>query len=69
MVTPSILAGSTSRKEVSKEMMAVASGIGILVVAAPLFASTALIGGATSAWLLKTIFDKKNRRTSVWEDM
>lgn len=59
MVTPSILAGSTSRKDVSKEMMAVAGGIGILAVAGPLFAPAAIIGGATSAWLLKTIFDKK----------
>ena len=55
MVTPSILAGSTSRKEVSKEMMAVAAGIGLIAAATPLFASMA----ATSAWLLKTIFDKK----------
>lgn len=55
MVTPSILAGSTSRKEVSKEMMAAAAGIGLIVAAAPLFAPVA----ATSAWLLKTIFDKK----------
>lgn len=59
MVTPSILAGSTSRKDVSKEMMAVAGGIGILATAASLFVPTAVIGGATSAWLLKTIFDKK----------
>lgn len=59
MVTPSILAGSTSRKDVSKEMMAVAGGIGILTTAASLFVPTAVIGGATSAWLLKTIFDKK----------
>ena len=61
MGAPSILAGSTSRKDVSKEMMAVAGGIGILA-AAPLFAPVAIIGGATGAWLLKTIFDKKNRR-------
>lgn len=59
MVTPSILAGSTSRKDVSKEMMAVAGGIGILAAATTLFAPAAIIGGATSAWLLKTIFDKK----------
>ena len=58
MGAPSILAGSTSRKDVSKEMMAVAGGIGILA-AAPLFAPVAIIGGATGAWLLKTIFDKK----------
>ncbi|MDE6916426.1 MAG: helix-turn-helix transcriptional regulator [Lachnospiraceae bacterium] len=59
MVAPSILAGSTSRKDVSKEMMAVAGGIGILATAASLFGPTAVIGGATSAWLFKTIFDKK----------
>ena len=53
MVAPSILAGSTSRKDVSKEIIAVAGGIGILA-AGPLFATA-----ATSAWLLKTIFDKK----------
>ncbi len=58
MVAPSILAGSTSRKDVSKEMVAVAGGLGILA-AGPLFAPAAIIGGATSAWLLKTIFDKK----------
>ena len=56
---PSILAGSTSRKDVSKEMVAVAGGLGILAAAGPLFAPAAIIGGATSAWLLKTIFDKK----------
>lgn len=55
MVTPSILAGATSRKEVSKEMMAVATGIGLVAAAAPLVTPLA----ATSAWLLKTIFDKK----------
>ena len=59
MVAPSILAGSTSRKDVSKEMVAVAGGLGILAAAGPLFAHAAIIGGATSAWLLKTIFDKK----------
>lgn len=55
MVTPSILAGSTSRKDVSKEMMAVAAGIGLIAAATPLFAPVA----AASAWLIKTIFDKK----------
>ena len=59
MVAPSILAGSTSRKDVSKEMVAVAGGLGILAAAGPMFAPAAIIGGATSAWLLKTIFDKK----------
>ena len=58
MVAPSILAGSTSRKDVSKEMVAVAGGLGILA-AGPLFAPAAIIGGATSAWLIKKIFDKK----------
>ncbi|WP_227450742.1 helix-turn-helix domain-containing protein [Clostridioides sp. ES-S-0108-01] len=55
MVTPSILAGSTSRKDVSKEIMAVADGIGLIAEATPPFAPVE----ATSAWLLKTIFDKK----------
>lgn len=52
MVAPSILAGSTSRKDVSREMVDVARGIGI-------FAAGSLFAAATSTWLLKTIFDKK----------
>lgn len=59
MVTPSILAGATSRKKVSKEIMAMAAGIGILTAAAPVLAPGVMIGSVTSAWLLKSIVDKK----------
>lgn len=56
MIMPSILAGSTSRKDVSKEMMMMAAGIGVAVAAAvPILTPVA----ASSAWLLKTMIDKK----------
>lgn len=55
MVTPSILAGATSRKEVSKEIIAVAAGIGLIAAVTPLFVPVT----ATSAWLLKALADKK----------
>lgn len=57
MLTPSILAGTTTRKEVSKELIGVAGAMGML-------AAVPVLGGAvvavTSAWLLKALSkDKK----------
>lgn len=57
MVTPSILAGATSRKDVSESMMAFATAMGTAIVAlAPIAAS--VVGG--NAWIAKTIFEKRN---------
>ena len=61
MLTPSILAGTTSRKDVSKELMGVAGTLGIVAIMAAgpfLGAGVALAG--TSAWLIKLLKDKEN---------
>lgn len=56
MITPSILAGSTSRKDVSESMMAFAATIGVMLgTFGPLSAPT--IG--SSAWIVKTLFGQK----------
>ncbi len=52
MITPSILAGTTSRKDVSKEL------IGVLG-AAVISSLGAAVAGAASEWLIDAIFDKK----------
>lgn len=55
MVTPSILAGSTSRKDVSKSMITFAAAMGVMLGALGPIAS--VIG--SSAWIAKTILGKK----------
>ena len=55
MVTPSILAGSTSRKDVSKSMITFAAAMGVMLGALGPIASA--IG--SSAWIAKTILGKK----------
>lgn len=60
MLTPSILAGTTTRKAVSKELVGIAGGLGIAVSIAALTA-TPLVGVValgTSAWLAKALKDK-----------
>ena len=54
-VTPSILAGSTSRKDVSKSMITFAAAMGVMLGALGPIASA--IG--SSAWIAKTILGKK----------
>lgn len=55
MLTPSILVGTTSRKDVSKELVAAATTMGIVAAISPI---GAIVGG-TSAWLIKVLLDKK----------
>lgn len=52
MLTPAILAGATSRKEVSKELMSAAIAMGMIAIASPI---GTIIAGGTSAWLLKAL--------------
>ena len=56
MVTPSILAGSTSRKDVSKSMMTFAAAMGVMLGALGPIAASAI---GSSAWIAKTILGKK----------
>lgn len=57
MLTPSILAGTTSRMDVSKELMGAVGAMGLMaaVVAGPVGAVVA----GTSAWLVKLLKDKE----------
>lgn len=56
MVTPSILAGSTSRKDVSKSMTTFAAAMGVMLGALGPIVATAI---GSSAWIAKTILGKK----------
>lgn len=57
MLTPSILAGATSRMDVSKELMGAVGAMGLMaaVVAGPVGAVVA----GTGAWLVKLLKDKE----------
>lgn len=56
MLTPSILAGTTSRKDVSKEIMSIAGAMGLVVgMALPLLRATISV----SSWLTEIIKDKE----------
>lgn len=61
LVTPSILAGTATRKAVSKEWMQAASALGVAaaIAAGPI----GMIGGLMGAWLMKIAVgsDKKNK--------
>ena len=61
MLTPSILAGTTTRKEVSKELVGVAGALGMAaaLAAIPVVGPGIALVGGTSAWLMKAIKDKK----------
>lgn len=64
MITPSILAGTATRKAVSKEVMAtMGMVIGSAVAAgiAGLVASPIVVGGAAGAWLYKAISSTKKK--------
>lgn len=61
MLTPSILAGTTTRKAVSKELVGIAGAMGIMSLAAisaiPIVGAGVAVG--TSAWLAKALKDKE----------
>ena len=61
MLTPSILAGTTTRKAVSKELVGIAGTMGIVSLAAlsaiPIVGAGVAVG--TSAWLAKALKDKE----------
>lgn len=61
MLTPSILAGTTTRKVVSKELVGIAGTMGIVSLAAlsaiPIVGAGVAVG--TSAWLAKALKDKE----------
>ncbi len=60
MITPSILAGSTPRKVVSKELIATAAALGVFsAILVPIGVGIAA-AGSTASWLMKTILDKEN---------
>lgn len=52
MLTPAILAGTTSRKDVSKELMSAAIAMEMIAIATPI---KTIIAGETSPWLLKVL--------------
>ena len=56
MLTPSILAGTTTRKEVSKELIGAAGALSLF----PMIGAGAVIAGGTSAWLIKALSKKKD---------
>ncbi|MCI7791889.1 MAG: helix-turn-helix transcriptional regulator [Lachnospiraceae bacterium] len=60
MLTPSILAGTTTRKEVSKELIGAAGALGIAASLFPMIGAGAVIAGGTSAWLIKALSKKKD---------
>ncbi|SEP84101.1 Helix-turn-helix [Lachnospiraceae bacterium RM5] len=57
MLTPSILAGTTSRADVSKELVKITGALGIASAIAPI--ALPLIGGGSTAWLMKILKEKK----------
>ncbi len=66
LMAPSILAGSTTRKEVSKEWMSVAGAIiGATLVSGAGLLAAPLIGGAAGAWLTKIISSTAKSKNSV----
>lgn len=58
MITPSILAGTTSREEVSKELTGAAVAMGLITGAMLSTIGLAMIDGMIE-WLVKAILDKK----------
>lgn len=55
MLTPSILAGATARKDVSKELVKVISALGIASIVAGV--ALPLVGFGTTTWLTKILRD------------
>ncbi|OUM20989.1 hypothetical protein CBW42_05245 [Butyricicoccus porcorum] len=62
LVTPSILAGTASRKAVSKEWMQAATGLGIAAAVAG--GPMGVVGGLMGAWLMKVVSgtDRKDKK-------
>ncbi len=62
LVTPSILAGTATRKAVSKEWMQTASALGVAVAIAA--GSMGMVGGLMGAWLMKMVdgTDRKDKK-------
>lgn len=62
LVTPSILAGTATRKAVSKEWMQAAAGLGVAVAVAA--GPMGVVGGLMGAWLMKVAVstDKKKKK-------
>ena len=58
MIMPSILAGTTSRKEVSKELTSSAIAMGLITGAMISTIGFAMIDGVIE-WLVKAVTDKK----------
>ena len=58
MITPSILAGTTSRKEVSKELTSAAIAMGLITGAMIGTIGFAMIDGVIE-WLVKAVTDKR----------
>lgn len=61
MLTPSILAGTTTRMAVSKELVGAAGALGFAaaLAAIPIVGPGMALVGGTSAWLLKALKNKK----------
>lgn len=62
LVTPSILAGTATRKAVSKEWMQTAGALGVAVAIAA--GPMGMVGGLMGAWLIKMVSgtDKKDKK-------
>ena len=58
MVTPSILARATTRKDVSKTLILAAASMGIVLSTLAVPISTGIIGSST--WIAKTLLGKKD---------
>ena len=60
MLTPAILAGTTSRRAVSMEIATIAGGLGLAaaVLGGPIIGVGAAVA-ASSSWIMKTLSDKK----------
>ncbi len=59
MLTPSILAGTSTRKEVSKELIGAIGALGVAASIMPLIGAKMNITAGTSAWLIKALTKKK----------
>lgn len=65
LVTPSILAGTATRKAVSKEWMQAAVALSVAITIAA--SRVGVVGGSISTWLMKVAVsaDKKNKSKMI----
>ena len=63
LITPSILAGTATRKDVSKEWMKAVSALGEVVSIAAIQACT--VGSLISAWLLKAAVSTEKKKKKI----